>query len=103
MKISHMATSTFWKGESGVRALVEDQGKEYRASLHIKGSQVFDYSCSCAQGNSYRGMCPHCKALFEAYKEQAPKQQARPVSTSQQARTMIREYTNREVALIMSE
>lgn len=103
MKISHMTTSTFWKGESGVRALVEDQGKEYRASLHIKGSQVFDYSCSCAQGNSYRGMCPHCKALFEAYKEQAPEQQARPVSTSQQARAMIREYTNREVALIMSE
>ena len=103
MKISHMTTSTFWKGESGVRALVEDQGKEYRASLHIKGSQVFDYSCSCAQGNSYRGMCPHCQALFEAYKEQAPERQARPVSTSQQARAMIREYTNREVALIMSE
>lgn len=103
MKISQMTTSTFWKGESGVRALVEDQGKEYRASLHIKGSQVFDYSCSCARGNSYRGMCPHCKALFEAYKEQAPEQQARPVSTSQQARAMIREYTNREVALIMSE
>lgn len=98
-----MTINAFWKGESGVKALVEDQGKEYRASLHIKGSQVFDYSCSCAQGNSYRGMCPHCNALFEAYKKQASENQGRPVITSQQARAMIREYTNREVARIMSE
>lgn len=98
-----MTTNAFWKGESGVRALVEDQGIEYRASLHIKGSQVFDYSCSCAQGNSYRGMCPHCRALYEAYKEQGADNQGRPVTTSQQARAMIREYTNREVARIMSE
>ena len=103
MKVSHLTTNTFWKGESGVRALVEDQGKEYRASLHIKGSQVFDYSCSCAQGNSYRGMCPHCKVLLEAYKEQESENQGRPVATSQQARAMIREYTNREVSRIMGE
>ena len=103
MKVSHLTTNTFWKGESGVRALVEDQGKEYRASLHIKGSQVFDYSCSCAQGNSYRGMCPHCMALLEAYKEQESENQGRPVATSQQARAMIREYTNREVSRIMGE
>lgn len=98
-----MTINAFWKGESGVKAMVEDQEKEYRASLHIKGSQVFDYSCSCAWGNSYRGMCPHCKALFEAYKEQEAENQGRPVITSQQARAMIREYTNREVARIMSE
>ncbi len=103
MKISHMTTNTFWKGESGVMALVEDQGQEYRSSLHIKGSQVFDYSCSCTQGNSYRGMCPHCRALYETYKEQESESQSRPVTTSQQARAMIREYTNREVARIMSE
>lgn len=98
-----MTISAFWKGESGVSALVEDQGKEYKTSLHVKGSQVFDYSCSCAQGNSYRGMCPHCKVLFEAYKEQGAENLGRPVTTSQQARTMIREYTNREVSRIMSE
>jgi hypothetical protein len=102
MRVSHLTTNTFWKGESGVSALVEDQGKEYKANLHIKGSQVFDYSCSCAQGNSYRGMCPHCKALFEVYKEQESNP-GRPVLTSQQARAMIREYTNREVSRIMSE
>ncbi len=70
MKVSQITANAFWKGETGVKALVEDQGKEYKASLHIKGSQVFDYSCSCAQGNSYRGMCSHCQALFKAYEEQ---------------------------------
>lgn len=103
MNVSQMTMNTFWKGESGVKALVEDQGKEYRASLHIKGSQVYDYSCSCVQGNSYRGMCPHCQALYEAYKAQGLERQTRPVTTSQQVRTMIREYTNREVARIISE
>jgi superfamily II DNA or RNA helicase len=103
MKVSHMTTSAFWKGESGVRAVVEDQGIEYKASLHIKGSQAIDYSCSCAQGNSYRGMCSHCQALLQAYKEQETENQGRIVTTSQQARAMIREYTNREVSRIMSE
>ncbi|WP_313075191.1 DEAD/DEAH box helicase [Lacrimispora sp.] len=103
MKVSHMTTSAFWKGESGVRAVVEDQGNEYKASLHIKGSQAIDYSCSCAQGNSYRGMCSHCQALLQAYKEQETENQGRIVTTSQQARAMIREYTNREVSRIMSE
>lgn len=103
MKVSHMTVNTFWKGESGVRAVVEDQGNEYKASLHIKGSQVIDYSCSCARGNSYRGMCPHCQALFSVYKEHEKENQGRLVTTSQQARAMIREYTNREVARIMSE
>lgn len=103
MKVSHITTNAFWKGESGVKAVVEDQGKEYKPSLHIKGSQVIDYSCSCAQGNSYRGMCSHCQALFQAYKEQESENQGRIVTTSQQARAMIREYTNREVARIMSE
>lgn len=103
MKVSHITTNAFWKSESGVKAVVEDQGREYKASLHIKGSQAIDYSCSCAQGNSYRGMCPHCQALFQAYKEQESENQGRIVTTSQQARAMIREYTNREVARIMSE
>ncbi|WP_349670259.1 SNF2 helicase associated domain-containing protein [Lacrimispora sp.] len=103
MKVSQITANAFWKGETGVKALVEDQGKEYKASLHIKGSQVFDYSCSCAQGNSYRGMCPHCQALFKAYEEQESGNQGKLVTTSAQARAMIREYTNGEVARIMSE
>lgn len=103
MKISQLTINTFWKGESGVKGLVEDQGEQYKADLYIKGSRVFDYSCSCVQGNSYKGMCPHCKALFEAYKEQVSGRDQRPVMTSQPVRTMIREYTNREVARIVSE
>ncbi|WP_346919145.1 SNF2 helicase associated domain-containing protein [Lacrimispora sp.] len=103
MKVSQITANAFWKGETGVKALVEDQGKQYKASLHLKGSQVFDYSCSCALGNSYRGMCPHCKALLKAYEEQEAGNQGKPVVTSAQARAMIREYTNGEVARIMSE
>ena len=103
MKVSQITANAFWKGEAGVKALVEDHGIEYKASLHIKGSQVFDYSCSCAQGNSYRGMCPHCQALFRAYQQQEADEYGKPVMTSSQARAMIREYTNGEVAKIMSE
>ncbi|WP_333652914.1 DEAD/DEAH box helicase [Lacrimispora sp.] len=103
MKISQMTTNAFWKGESGVRALVEDQGKEYKAVLHLKGDQVLDYSCTCAGGNSYKGMCPHCRVLHQVYKEQAAQRQVKPVTTSPRARAMIREYTNREVSRIMSE
>jgi SNF2 family DNA or RNA helicase len=103
MKISQMTVNTFWKGESAVKGLVEDQGYQYRTTLHIKGSQVIDYSCSCVQGNSYKGMCAHGQSLFKAYTEQSSASAERPVTTSQQARTMIREYTNREVARIMSE
>lgn len=103
MKVSQLTTSAFWKGESGVKGLVEDQGQQYKASLHIKGSQVYDYSCSCVQGNSYKGMCPHCSALYDEYRKTAARNSGKPVATSQQARTMIREYTNREVAQIISE
>ena len=103
MKVSQMTTSAFWKGESGVKGLVEDQGKQYKANLYIKGSQVYDYSCSCVQGNSYKGMCPHCQELYREYREKAAENSGRPVTTSQQARTMIREYTNREVAQIIIE
>lgn len=95
--------NTFWKGECKVQGEVEDQGDIYKASLYIRDSQVFDYSCSCSQGNSYKGMCLHCKALYDHYKKQAGKNSGKPVITSQQARTMIREYTNREVAAIISE
>ena len=48
-------------------------------------------------------MCPHCQALFKAYEEQEAGNQGKPVTTSAQARAMIREYTNGEVARIMSE
>lgn len=101
MKVEQMTTSTFWKGEAGVKGLVDDQGKLYKASLSIKGSRIYDYSCSCDQGDCRRTMCPHCQALYQAYQERAKRQKGEPVVTSQEARTMIREYTNREVATIV--
>ena len=46
-------------------------------------------------------MCPHEKALYQHYLAQARETHQQPVSTSSQVRTMIREYTNREVAEIV--
>ena len=89
-----------------MRGLVEDNGKEYRVQLYGKGSAVRDYSCSCPEGNSWRGMCPHAKALWEAYQKKEKNQGGSGsglVFTSQEVRTMIREYTNREVARIQLE
>lgn len=103
MKVIEMTTNAFWKGEIGVNGLIEEDGVQYKQVLYIKGGQVRDYSCSCGQGNSYKGMCRHCEVLFALYKEQAAAGQKKPVTTSQQARTMIREYTNREVARIISD
>lgn len=86
-----------------MKAAVSDGARIYRASLYLKRDQVFDYSCTCDGGRSYKGMCPHCAALFDYYKERSRSESQRPVFTSQEVRAMIREYTNREVADIMRE
>ena len=70
MKIVRMNTSSFWKGEAGVKGLVEDQGKTYNVTLYLGSGRVKDYSCSCKEGNSYKGMCAHGDALFAYYKQQ---------------------------------
>ncbi len=101
MIVSDMTTSTFWKGEAGVRGTVQDGESSYEVKLMIKGSQVYDYSCSCVEGNSYKGMCPHGRFLWEHFRQGQKQALGRPVSTSQEARTMIREYTNREVAALV--
>ena len=103
MEIGSIHTRTFWKGEVGVEGQVKDQGKLYNVKLEIKGSYVNSYSCSCTQGNSYKEMCPHEKALFERYQSQASAVSEAPVSTSSQVRAMIREYTNGAVARILQE
>ena len=103
MKLVDMTVNAFWKGELGVKGVVEDGGTQYQSTLYVKSSQVQDYSCSCAQGNSYKGMCRHCEFLFAQFMEQAKRGGGKAVSTSQEARVMIREYTNREVADIVSE
>ncbi len=103
MKITDFKISTFWKGELGVRADVEDDGQLYHVRLFIKGSQIRDYSCSCVNGNSFRGMCGHAALVWEEFQKRQASQSGKLVSTSQEIRAMIREYTNREVAEIIQE
>ena len=104
MKITEMKTSTFWKGELGVQASVEDAGNHYEISLFVKGSQLNGYSCSCVKtGLKKYVMCEHEKFVWEAWQKEQVIKNGRPVMTSQEIRTMIREYTNREVAQIVQE
>lgn len=103
MKIIKMSVDTFWKGEVRVQGQIEDETKVYQTRIFIKGSRIYDYSCSCAEGNSFRGPCVHAKALQEAFARQQKAEHTLPVSTSPEIRMMIREYTNREVARILGE
>ena len=103
MKIIKMSVDTFWKAEVRVQGQIEDETKVYQTRIFIKGSQIYDYSCSCAEGNSFRGPCVHAKALQEAFARQQRAAHTPPVSTSPEIRMMIREYTNREVARILGE
>ena len=103
MKIIKMSVDTFWKGEVRVQGQIEDETKVYQTRIFIKGNQIYDYSCSCAEGNSFRGPCVHAKALQEAFARQQKAEHTPPVSTSPEIRMMIREYTNREVARILGE
>lgn len=107
MKIKEISSSTFWKGEAQVKALVEDQGREYRVLLYGKSSSVRNYSCSCTEEGSSAPMCAHAQAVWEAYRKSEKKADACSIQsvvyTSPEVRTMIREYTNREVAQIQTE
>ena len=103
MKITESATSTFWKGEQGIRASVREGDTVYKVNLYIKGSQIRDYSCSCVNGNSSKSMCAHAKIVWEQWKKEQEQHSGSLVSTSQEIRTMIREYTNREVAKIIED
>ena len=103
MKIIKMSVDSFSKGEVRVQGQFEDETKVYQTRIFIKGSQIYDYSCSCAEGNSFRGPCVHAKALQEAFARQQKAEHTPPVSTSPEIRMMIREYTNREVARILGE
>ena len=103
MKITEMTVSTFWKGELGIKGTVTDQEQSYKVNLFVKGSQVRDYSCSCVNGNSFRGMCEHAKLMWETGRKELKPEIGTRVMTSQEVRTMIREYTNREVARITAE
>lgn len=103
MAVKDISVDTFWKGEIRVSGQVEDQGAVYQTKLYMKGSQIMDYSCSCSSGNSFRGVCSHGRELYQAYEASESRAAAQPVFTSSSVRMMIREYTNRQVAEIVSE
>lgn len=101
MKVRDITANSFWKGEVCVNGLVEDGAQTCEAKIYLKSSQVIDYSCSCDEGGSYLGMCRHCKCLLSEYRKKGVERSA--VSTSSSVRTMIREYTKRDVARIAGE
>ena len=103
MSIRDMTVDTFWKGEVRVQAVAEDGEGSYRTRIFIKNGEIYDYHCSCPYGSSYKGICEHGLELFKKYRLREQEMNALPVSTSPAVRSMIREYTNREVARIMGE
>lgn len=103
MKIREWSVDTFWKGELRVRAFVEEKATEYKTNLFIRGGQLCDCSCSCAKGSSCREPCVHTDYVLSEYQKKARAERRVPVSTSLAVRTMIREYTNREVEQMMEE
>ena len=67
MKTIKMSVDTFWKGEVRVQGQIEDETKVYQTRIFIKGSQIYDYSCSCAEGNLSLITCVHAKSLQDAF------------------------------------
>ena len=100
--VGPLADNTFWRGEVEVRATVQDGEEKYRVKLMVKHDQIYQYQCGCAEHKKYRGMCRHSIAVALAYKDKAKRENQPMVYTSSSVRTMIREYTNREVAQILT-
>ena len=103
MEVKELSSDAFWKGEIRISGKVEDEGHIYHTKVYIKGSQIFDYSCSCSGGKSGRTMCRHGQELCRVYQTEEFGRAEKPVSTSQSVRMMIQEYTNRQVAEIVAE
>ncbi len=103
MKIIGMHEDSFWKGEVRVEARVEDNHREYRVKAWLREQGLYDWACSCPDGTAKSVPCAHVNALLEAYRKKEQEERKIPVSTSIGVRTLIREYTNREVAKILGE
>ena len=106
LKVKQMSVNAFWKGEVEVKACTEDQGQDYVVRILGKGSFIKESSCSCREDRE-KAVCPHIRAVWDAYQRSGKKidEEKKPVMvyTSPEVRTMIREYTNREVARIQQE
>ncbi|MEI3186849.1 MAG: ATP-dependent helicase, partial [Lachnospiraceae bacterium] len=104
MKITEMKTSTFWKGELGVQASVEDAGNHYEISLFVKGSQLNGYSSSCVKtGLKKYVMCEHEKFVWKGLAERTGDQEWKTGHDLPGDPHNDSEYTNREVAQIVQE
>lgn len=103
MEVEGISVDTFWRGEKTVRGTVLEGMDTYEVALHVKGSQIYDYSCSCSEGNSHKGMCRHAICLWDQGEKLVARETLPSASTSQEVRTMIREYTNRQVARMAVE
>ncbi len=102
MKIVKMDTNSFWKGEAGVVGLVEDQAHTFKNKVISENGQVKDYSCTCEKGILTGHLRPW-GGPFAYYKEYQAEMSKPLVHSSSQVHTMIREYTNQEVARILEE
>lgn len=105
MLIKQIKESTFWKGEKGLSAEVGGDDGQYQVQLYVKDKKVREYRCSCPEGSSYLGMCRHSRFVWETWNKQEKRQNDNQsmIFTSSQARVMIREFTNREVAKIETQ
>lgn len=106
MKVKQMSVNTFWKGEVEVRAFAEESGQDYAVRILGKDRLLKECSCSCKREGE-KGVCAHGQAVWDAYLRSGKKvgegKSLALVYTSPEVRTMIREYTNREVARIQQE
>ena len=103
MKIYGIHEDSFWKGEVRVEARAEDNHREYRVRAWLREQGLYDWSCSCPEGERKILPCAHVNALLLAYRKKEREEKKVPVSTSGAVRTLVREYTNREVARILGE
>lgn len=94
---------SFWKGETGVNAEVNDGGlSPYRVKLLIKENHIYDYSCSCDEHLQFRGMCRHCAAAALAFLDREMGEPQIHVSTSPLIRNMIKSYGDQKRSLLLS-
>ena len=100
--VQGLTDNAFWKSEVEVRAIVQDGEEKDRDRLKVKIDQFYQYQCDCAEHKKYEGMCRHSIATALAYKNKTNKEKQPMVYTSSNVRTMIREYTNREVVQILA-
>ena len=98
MEISRITADVFWKGEARIRGVAAEDGARFETEIYVRGERIFDYSCTCPEGNSFRGPCAHARALWEAYRERRKEEKRPPVYTSPAVREMVGRVTQNRLA-----